>query len=125
MKVAVAVIFDEKKRILITQRAANIPSGGLWEFPGGKLEPDESPEAALIREVKEEVNLDVVQYRFISQIDEQRAQHTLSLFVFFVHQFHGKAIRRESQQDLLWVETTELSQFQFPPTNQKILTWIS
>ncbi|PJD91499.1 MAG: 8-oxo-dGTP diphosphatase MutT [Legionella sp.] len=124
MKVAIAVIYNSEQQILITKRAAHIPHGGFWEFPGGKLESHETPEAALLREIKEEVGLDVIQYDFLSQIDEPREKDTLSLFVFLIHQFHGEAKRLESQADLMWVKPHELRQFQFPATNQSILTWI-
>lgn len=125
MKVAVAIIYDQLNRILITQRAAHLPSGGLWEFPGGKLEANETPEAALIREIKEEVNLDVLRYDFIKQIDAQRSDGMLSLYVFLVHEFQGHATRLESQADLLWAEPTTLQNYSFPPTNAPIINWIT
>ena len=125
MKVAVAVIYDPLHGILITQRAAHTPSGGLWEFPGGKLEENETPEAALIREVKEEVNLEVRRCNFISQIDAQRPEGLLSLYVFLVDDFKGQATRLESQADLLWAPPQTLKNYQFPPTNVPILDWIN
>lgn len=125
MKVAVGVIYDPLHGILITQRAAHASSGGLWEFPGGKLEKNETPEAALIREVKEEVNLEVRRCDFITQIDAQRPDGLLSLYVFWVHDFTGQAIRLESQANLLWAPPKTLQKYQFPPTNSHILTWIN
>lgn len=124
MKVAVAVIYDELNRILITQRAAHKSCGGLWEFPGGKLEDNETPEAALIREVKEEVDLEVLRYDFIRQIEAEHSDNLLSLYVFLVHGFQGQATRLESQADLLWVPPQALQNYQFPPTNSHIVTWI-
>ncbi len=125
MKVAVAIIYDAQQKILITQRAAHSPSGGLWEFPGGKLEHNETPEAALIREVKEEIDLDVLHYDLMGQINEQRTEHLLSLYVFWVHQFNGQAKCLESQADMRWVPAHELHHYQFPPTNSQIVTWIN
>jgi 8-oxo-dGTP diphosphatase len=125
VKVAVAVIYDELQRILITQRAAQNSSGGLWEFPGGKLEEKENPEAALIREVKEEVNLDVLSCDFLFQIDAKRVEGTLTLYVFLVQKFQGQAVRLENQADLRWVSPESLSDYQFPPTNAAILAWIT
>ncbi len=124
MKVAIALIYNSAQQILITKRAANIPHGGFWEFPGGKLEREETPETALVREIKEEVGLNIIQYDFLSRIDERRENDILSLFVFIIHQFQGEAMKLESQQDLLWVNIKELRQFQFPATNHKILSWI-
>lgn len=125
MKVAVGIIYDQLNRVLITQRAAHLPSGGLWEFPGGKLEENETPELALIREIKEEVNLDILRYDFITQIDAQRSDGRLSLYVFLVHEFQGHAIRLESQADLLWAAPTTLQNYSFPPTNAPIVSWIT
>jgi 8-oxo-dGTP diphosphatase len=55
--VAAAALLDGQGRVLVTQRPAHKQLGGLWEFPGGKVEPGEAPEAALVRELKEELDL--------------------------------------------------------------------
>ena len=124
VKVAIAIIYDELGRILITQRAAHSPSGGLWEFPGGKLEAGESPEDALFREIKEEVNLSIQNYEFLTQIDANTEERSLSLYVFLIHKFSGQATRLESQADLQWVEPHSLPAYSFPTTNAPILAWI-
>ena len=59
--VAACALVDADGRVLIAQRPAGKPMAGLWEFPGGKVEPDEPPEAALIRELKEELGIDVTE----------------------------------------------------------------
>ncbi len=59
--VAACALVDADGRVLIAQRPADKPMAGLWEFPGGKVEPDEPPEAALIRELKEELGIDVTE----------------------------------------------------------------
>jgi 8-oxo-dGTP diphosphatase len=56
--VSAAALVDSEGRVLIAQRPAHKSMGGLWEFPGGKVEPGETPEAALIRELKEELDVD-------------------------------------------------------------------
>lgn len=58
MIVVAAALVDADGRVLLQQRAAHRQMAGLWEFPGGKVEPDERPEAALIRELKEELGID-------------------------------------------------------------------
>lgn len=62
MKVAVAIITNDQQEILVAQRPLHVPHGGRWEFPGGKLEANESAEDALVREIREEVNLEILHY---------------------------------------------------------------
>ena len=59
IKVVAALIFDAQSRIIITQRLEGSHLAGLWEFPGGRIEKNESPELALKREIKEEIGLDI------------------------------------------------------------------
>ncbi len=124
MNVAVAIISDPKQKILITQRPLHVPHPGMWEFPGGKLEANESADAALIREIKEEVDLDVIQYEFLTQIDHDYSDKLVSLWVYHVYDFRGKATCLESQQDLRWVNPNDLGQFTFPAANERILQLI-
>ncbi|WP_133127781.1 (deoxy)nucleoside triphosphate pyrophosphohydrolase [Legionella nagasakiensis] len=121
MKVAVAVIVDAKQRILITKRPAHVSHGGFWEFPGGKLEEGESPASALIREIKEEVGLDVIDYHFLGDVRYVYDQREVNLLIYHVSRFTGQAVCRESQMDLCWAETASLSQFEFPAANVDII----
>lgn len=124
IKVAVGVVFDDKQRILITQRAEHISHGGFWEFPGGKLEADELAEAALVREIKEEVGVDVLEYRFLGDLNHDYGTRAVHLFVFAVNKHQGEARRCELQSDLRWVAVEDLEQYQFPEANQQIIEMI-
>ncbi|MBA3536405.1 MAG: 8-oxo-dGTP diphosphatase MutT [Tatlockia sp.] len=124
MKVAVAVIFDEQQRVLITKRPANAAHGGLWEFPGGKLEEGEPGSAALIREIKEEVGVDVLEYSFLGSVVHDYESKIVELLVYSVEKFKGKACCRESQSDLRWVNLNELALFNFPEANEQIIQLI-
>ena len=124
MKVAVGVIFDKEKRVLITQRPEGKPYAGYWEFPGGKLEPDELPEDALKREILEEVGLCVTQIRFWKEIIHEQDGTLISLFVFGVDAFEGRAKPCEFQQGIQWVTSKNLQQFKFPPANERIIQLI-
>lgn len=125
MRVAVAIIVDEQQRILITQRPLHAPyGGGMWEFPGGKLEADETPEAALIREIKEEVDLDVCECDFLGEIYYAYPHHTVTLLIYYVTHFQGEAVAREMQLGLRWVALDGLKDFQFPEANQSIIEMI-
>lgn len=121
MKVAVAIITDFEHKVLITRRSQKSSQGGLWEFPGGKLEGDESPEAALIREIKEEVGLAITHHDFLGEISYAYAHHEVSLLVFHVTQYSGHAICCEEQMDLRWVNVKNLHDFSFPPANEQII----
>lgn len=124
MKVAVAIITDEQQRILITQRRLHVPHGGLWEFPGGKLEAQELPEHALIREIREEVGLEVQQYNFLGQINHQYTDRDVELFIFHVTQFSGSATCLEGQLNMSWVHLTEIKPQDFPEANHAIIKLI-
>ncbi len=126
MKVAVAIIFDKKGRVLITQRAPHVSHGGFWEFPGGKLEQDETPLDALSREIEEEVGLVINDAFFLDEITYTYPHRQVTLSVFCVRNYSGEAVAREQQMDLCWVDPLSLHQFEFPEANQflidKILT---
>ena len=121
MKVAVGIITDANKRILITQRSLNSPHGGFWEFPGGKLEPFEADYLALLRELKEEVGLEVEVFRSLGEINFHYGARPIALMVYHVTQTRGVPYCRESQQDLRWVHPSELNQYQFPPANDQLI----
>lgn len=124
MKVAVAIIVDDQQRILITQRPSHVPHGGFWEFPGGKLEDNETSESALIREIKEEVGLDVLKYQYLGIIHHQYPGKSVELIVFMVTHFTGKPARLEGQLNLQWVDKASLKPEDFPQANHKIFDLI-
>lgn len=125
MRVAVAVIVDELQHLLITQRPFHVAHGGCWEFPGGKLEVDESPECALIREVREEVGLEVVQHQYLGTIKHQYPDKSVQLEVFLVTKFRGTASCREGQLDIQWIKLSALNSKEFPEANHKVIAIIN
>ena len=124
MKVAVAVITDEFNRILITRRSPNVSHGGFWEFPGGKLNKDELAEDALVREIKEEVGLDVVSYEYMGEVSYQYNNKDIELLIYHVNKFSGNASCKEGQLDLRWELIDNFYNFQFPAANIKIIELI-
>lgn len=124
MKVAVAVIFDELQRVLITRRPLQASHGGFWEFPGGKLEAGEEAEEALQREIQEEVGLTILEQHRLGEIVYDYADYKVSLIVFSVHHFKGQASCCESQMDLRWAAVDELSNYSFPEANIAIIRLI-
>ena len=125
MKVAVAVITDEDQQVLITRRPLHASHGGMWEFPGGKLKIAETAPLALVREIKEEVNLDILAYDYLGEICHTYDQLAVSLLVYHVTDYEGTAVCQEGQMDLNWVSFNRLSNFQFPSANIEIIKLIS
>ncbi|KTD75132.1 Mutator protein MutT [Legionella waltersii] len=124
MKVAVAVLVDNQQRILITQRPLQASHGGFWEFPGGKLEPGELAEEALIREVKEEVGIDVQEYHYLGDVHHTYPDKSVQLMVFLVMAFSGNPVCKEGQLDMKWIRFNELNPDDFPEANHAVLTMI-
>ncbi len=120
IKVAVAIITDGEQRILITQRPLDVPQGGCWEFPGGKLEINESAEHALIREVKEELGIDVKKYQLLGEIEHQYTDKRVCLIIFHVSEFSGIASCLEGQLGLKWINKELLNPNDFPEANRAI-----
>lgn len=122
IQVAIAIIQDKAGRFLITQRAEDTSHAGLWEFPGGKLEQNESPESALKREILEEVGLIISEEEFLTQIDHHYEDKHIEFFVYRITQFEGEARCCEQQRALRWVKPTELSSYRFPAANLKFFS---
>lgn len=118
--IAVAVIWDDTKKILIGQRKKTQMLGGLWEFPGGKINEKESPTDAVIREVKEETNLDVLVGNQLCKIKHAFSHFKITLHVYECHQPKG-TLKALSADSLQWVNVDCLEKFAFPTANKKII----
>jgi 8-oxo-dGTP diphosphatase len=119
--VAAAAIVDCEGRVLIARRPLHVHQGGLWEFPGGKLEPAEDIRVALARELHEELGIEVLQARPLIRIPYRYPDRQVLLDVWRVDAFDGHAHGREGQE-VCWVALGELSRFEFPPPNRPIIT---
>ena len=118
--VVAAVIRDSNGRILLTRRPENKHMGGLWEFPGGKVESGESPEAALVRELEEELGLEVeIGNPLTFAVHEEGGLRILLLF-YRVRIVAGDPHGREGQA-LRWVEASDLSSYPTPPADAKLV----
>lgn len=124
MDVAIGVIVNNHQQILITQRSMHVKEPGRWEFPGGKLEPGEFPEAALKREIFEEVNLKISAPVFLCHLSQGVAPDDVQLFVYYITQFTGDACCLEKQLDLKWSTLDELKNYTFPAINNKIIGYL-
>ena len=121
IRVAVAVIEDPQQGILITQRPAHTSHAGFWEFPGGKLELDELPEQALIRELKEEIGIEVLKYRFLGEVHHQYPDKSVQLLVFLVNEYSGTPTCLEGQLAMKWISKEQFKEYDFPEANHQVL----
>lgn len=120
LHVAVGVVRDKNGNILLTQRAKHAHQGGLWEFPGGKLEANETVMQALQRELHEEVGITVQAAKPLIKIKHDYPDLQVLLDVWQVNHFQGDATACEGQA-MRWVAPQQLSQFQFPAANVPII----
>jgi 8-oxo-dGTP diphosphatase len=118
--VAAAVIRGANGKILIARRADTQHQGGLWEFPGGKVEAGESVEAALGRELKEELGIVVEAARPLIKVQHDYPDKHVLLDVWEVSAFSGEPHGAEGQP-LAWVSPRELADYAFPEANQPIV----
>jgi len=122
--VAAAAIFDDRGRVLISQRPPHVHQGGLWEFPGGKLEPGETAAAALRREVREELGITVESARPLIRVTHDYPDKAVLLDVWRVDGFSGTPAGCEGQA-IEWVNVEGLGDFRFPAANSPIIKAVS
>ena len=118
--VVAAVIEDRGGDIFIAKRPIDKHQGGLWEFPGGKVEPDESSFDALKRELHEEIGIEVIDAQPLIQISHDYPDKSVLLDVWRVKEFNGHAHGKENQETL-WVSKQNLIQYKFPAANTPII----
>lgn len=121
LHVALGVIKNQDGNVLISLRHQSVHQGGLWEFPGGKVEKGESVEQALIRELNEELDITVLELKPLIKIKHQYTDLDVLLDVWTISLFSGKPIGCEGQE-IKWVSPEQLSQLPFPAANIPIIT---
>ncbi len=121
--VVAAVLEDAVGRILLARRPDGAHQGGLWEFPGGKVEPGESAGAALRRELREELGIEVLEHRPLIRVHHAYADREVVLDVHRVTAHAGEAVGLEGQP-LAWVAPAELSGYPMPAADRPIVTAI-
>jgi 8-oxo-dGTP diphosphatase len=123
--VSAVALVDADDRILLARRPPGKPMAGLWEFPGGKLNEGETPEAALIRELREELAIDTVE-SCLAPI--AFASHTYDDFhllmpLFVCRVWHGTPQPREGQE-LAWVRPRDMSKYPMPPADTPLVAML-
>lgn len=118
--IGVAVIWNEQRQILIDRRRPGGSMGGLWEFPGGKIEFGETVEECIKREILEELGIEIVVGDRLITINHTYSQYLITLNVHHCHHFTGIPQPIESDE-IRWVTLEEIDQFPFPKANIQII----
>jgi len=118
--VAVGVVLNSRNEVLIALRAKQAHQGGLWEFPGGKVEADETIQQALVRELKEELDIIAECFKPLVVIEHDYGDKTVRLDVWLVTRFDGVPVGCEGQQ-VKWANIDVLTGYEFPAANKKII----
>lgn len=124
--VVAAALFDEAGRVLLAQRPEGKQLAGLWEFPGGKLEPGETPEAALVRELEEELSIRVNESTLEALTFASFTYPTFHLLMplYGCKKWSGSIQPREGQA-VAWVETSRLRDYRAPPADLPLFDWLA
>ena len=119
--VVACALVDADGRVLLAKRPPGKPLAGLWEFPGGKVETGETPEAALIRELKEELDIDVTAKCLapLSFASHTYPEFHLLMPLYVCRRWEGDIAPLQGQQ-LAWVRAQKLADYAMPPADEPL-----
>jgi 8-oxo-dGTP diphosphatase len=123
--VVAAALIDADGRVLLARRPPGKAMAGLWEFPGGKVGPDETPEAALVRELKEELGLDLAHACLapLTFASHRYSDFHLLMPLFAARNWKGTPVPREGQE-LAWVRPLKMSDYAMPPADMPLVAML-
>ncbi|PPR78582.1 MAG: 8-oxo-dGTP diphosphatase [Alphaproteobacteria bacterium MarineAlpha2_Bin1] len=120
--VVVLALLDSENRILISKRLIDKPMGGMWEFPGGKIEADESPESALIREIKEELSISISKSCLAPLTFSTVTYGTRNfLILMYVCRVWEGKVNASVSAEIKWVEKRDLGKYNMPSGNESLI----
>jgi 8-oxo-dGTP diphosphatase len=123
--VAAAALIDTDGRVLICQRPPGKQLAGLWEFPGGKVEPGETPEACLIRELDEELGITVSAACLAPFVFASHSYESFHLLMplYLLRRWEGQPVQKE-HSGLAWVRPEKLFDYPMPPADGPLCAWL-
>ena len=116
IEVAAAIIENDQELILIARRKKGKSQQGMWEFPGGKLEPNESPEACLIRELKEEMGIVIAPHEQFGVNEHDYGDIQIRLIAYLANYSSGE-IHLTDHDEFRWVERGKLLDYEWAPAD--------
>jgi 8-oxo-dGTP diphosphatase len=125
IEVAAAVLQRRDGTFLLAQRPTNKVYAGYWEFPGGKVEPGETPEACLIRELKEELGIDVIEACLAPFVFTSHGYDSFHLMMplWLCRRWSG-VVQALEHKALAWVKPDRLSDYPMPPADEPLVAWL-
>ena len=123
--VAACALIDVDGRVLIGRRPAGKQLAGLWEFPGGKVEAGETPEACLIRELDEELGIQITHACLAPFVFASHAYDDFHLLMplYLCRRWEGIAMAREHEA-LAWVKPAAMGDYPMPPADEPLVAWL-
>ena len=123
--VVAAALVDAEGRVLLQQRPPGKPMAGLWEFPGGKIEPGETPEAALARELHEELGISVEAETLtpLTFASAPLGERRLLLLLYVSDSWEGEPVAHHATA-LRWVRPEEMRTLPMPPADVPLVEWL-
>ena len=124
--VAACALIDADKRVLIAKRPEGKPMAGLWEFPGGKVEEEETPEDAIIRELYEELGIRVTKPCLapLTFTSHNYLEFHILLALFVCRRWEGTPVPREAQE-IKWVRANRLREYPMPPADEPLISHLA
>lgn len=121
--VSAVALIDPEGRVLLAQRPEGKMLAGMWEFPGGKIEPDETAEACLMREIREELGVELCARCFapLTFVSHAYEQFHLLMLLYVAHRWEGIPQSRE-RQSLTWKRPREMRAMPMPPADLPLIS---